>query len=122
MHAWLWIPVRQSGKLVIEVKNISFAYEGSPIVRDFSTAVMRGDRIGLIGANGAGKSTLIKLLLGQLQPDSGTINIGTKLKVAYFDQERSALDPEKTVIDNIAEGRESIEVNGIKASCDWLSE
>ncbi len=102
-----------SGKLVVEAKSINFKYQDEPIITNFSTSIMRGDRIGILGPNGAGKSTLIKVLLGKLQPDSGEIKLGTKIEVAYFDQERSQLDPEKTVIDNIAEGRESIEINGV---------
>jgi ATP-binding cassette subfamily F protein uup len=102
----------QSGKLVIEAKDVAFSYQGERIIDHFSTSILRGDRVGIIGANGAGKSTLIKLLLGRLQPDSGSVKLGSKLQIAYFDQERSALDPEKTVIDNIAEGREFIEING----------
>ncbi|MFZ2289659.1 MAG: ATP-binding cassette domain-containing protein [Halopseudomonas yangmingensis] len=102
-----------SGKQVIEVKGVSFAWPGKPpLIRDLSTVVMRGDRIGLIGNNGSGKSTLLKLLLGQLQPTEGSIRHGTKLEVAYFDQLRDQLEPEKTVIDNISEGREFIEING----------
>ena len=102
-----------SGKRVIEVENVSFAWPGrAPLVRDLSLNVIRGDRIGLIGNNGSGKSTLLKLLLGQLQPTSGRIHSGTRLEVAYFDQLRDQLDPEKTVIDNISEGRDFIEING----------
>src|SRR5690606_18833656 len=83
-----------------------------PLIRDLTTHVLRGDRIGLIGNNGSGKSTLLKLMLGQLQPSSGTVKHGTKLEVAYFDQLRDQLDLEKTVIDNISEGRDFIEING----------
>ncbi|WP_150303994.1 ATP-binding cassette domain-containing protein [Pseudomonas saliphila] len=102
-----------SGKRVIEVENISFGYPGQrPLIRNLTTAVMRGDRIGLIGNNGSGKSTLLKLLLGQLEPTSGIVKHGTRLEVAYFDQLRGQLDLERSVIDNIAEGREFIEING----------
>ncbi|TCO82022.1 ATP-binding cassette subfamily F protein uup [Plasticicumulans lactativorans] len=101
-----------SGKLVAEVTDIGYAWEGRPIVRDFSARIMRGDRIGLIGPNGAGKTTLLRLLLGQLTPDRGSVRLGTKLEVAYFDQLRARLDPELSVIDNIAEGREFIEIGG----------
>ncbi|SDS05660.1 ATP-binding cassette, subfamily F, uup [Halopseudomonas sabulinigri] len=102
-----------SGKRVIEVEHINFAWPGrTPLVRDLSMNIIRGDRIGLIGNNGCGKSTLLKLLLGKLQPDSGKIHSGTKLEVAYFDQLRDQLEPEKTVIDNISEGRDFIEING----------
>ncbi|RHW22554.1 ATP-binding cassette domain-containing protein [Pseudomonas jilinensis] len=104
---------QSSGKQVIEVKDISFAWPDQvPLIRDFSTVVMRGDRIGLIGNNGSGKSTLLKLLLGQLEPTSGSVKHGTKLEVAYFDQLRGQLEPEKSVIDNISEGRDFIEING----------
>ncbi|OED40909.1 ABC transporter ATP-binding protein [Endozoicomonas sp. (ex Bugula neritina AB1)] len=101
-----------SGKLVLEAKSISQAFDGNTIIRDFSLRVMRGDKIGLIGANGAGKSTLLSLLLEKMTPQSGTVKPGTKLEVAYFDQLRNQLDLEKTVIDNVAEGRESITING----------
>ena len=82
------------------------------IVDDFSFNIMRGDRIALIGPNGCGKSTLLKLLLGQLQPDSGRLHCGTKLEVAYFDQYREILDPEKTVMDNLADGKQEVTVGG----------
>ena len=101
-----------SGKLVLEAKKISQAFDGNTIIKDFSLRVMRGDKIGLIGANGAGKSTLLSLLLEKMEPQSGSIKSGTKLEVAYFDQLRNQLDLEKTVIDNVAEGRESISING----------
>lgn len=102
-----------SGKRVIELENVSFAWPGQrPLVRHLTANVLRGDRIGLIGNNGSGKSTLLKLMLGQLEPSSGTIKHGTKLEVAYFDQLRGQLDLEKTVIDNLSEGRDFIEING----------
>jgi len=105
---------RGSGKLVAEVRHISYAWTGSetPVVNDFSLRVMRGDRIGLVGPNGAGKTTLLRLLLGQLAPTSGQVRLGTKLEIAYYDQLRAALEFEKTVIENLAEGREYIEING----------
>ncbi len=102
----------RSGKLVAEADNISYRYGDQWIVRDFSTSIQRGDRIGIIGPNGAGKTTLLRLLLGQLEPDSGRLHLGTKLEIAYFDQLRSQLDGEKSVIDNLAGGREKITVNG----------
>ncbi|WP_263078994.1 ATP-binding cassette domain-containing protein [Endozoicomonas sp. Mp262] len=101
-----------SGKMVLEAKGILKAYAGKPVVDAFSFTVQRGDKIGLIGANGAGKSTLLNMLLGELEPDSGSIKPGSKLEVAYFDQLRNQLDLEKSVIDNVAEGRESITING----------
>lgn len=102
----------KSGRKVVEAENVSFAWGGRPMVRDFSTIVFRGDRIGLIGANGSGKSTLLKLLLGQLEPDSGTITLGTNLEIAYFDQHRSVLRDDWSAAENVAEGRDFVEING----------
>ncbi|MBA1263475.1 ATP-binding cassette domain-containing protein [Stutzerimonas stutzeri] len=103
----------KSGKQVIVVEHASFAHPGGePLIRDFSMVLQRGDRIGLLGANGTGKTTLLKLLLGDLQPTSGKVEAGTKLEVAYFDQLRHQLDLEKTVIDNVAEGRDFISIDG----------
>ncbi|MGN2612701.1 ABC transporter ATP-binding protein [Aliivibrio fischeri] len=102
----------RSGKIVFEAEKINYAIEGKTIVKNFSFNVMRGDRIALIGPNGCGKSTLLKLMLDQLQPDSGRLHCGTKLEVAYFDQYREALDPEKTVIDNLADGKQEVTVGG----------
>ncbi len=103
----------KSGKQVIVVEHASFAHPGGEtLIRDFSMVLQRGDRIGLLGANGTGKTTLLKLLLGDLQPTSGKVETGTKLEVAYFDQLRHQLDLEKTVIDNIAEGRDFIVIDG----------
>ncbi len=101
-----------SGKKVIEAKNISFQYQDKVIVKDFSTLIERGDKIGLLGPNGAGKSTLLKLLLKQLQPDSGEVTHGTRLQVAYFDQLREQLDPEVSVVDTVADGSDFIEIAG----------
>jgi ATP-binding cassette subfamily F protein uup len=102
----------QSGKIVIEAENISFSWQQQAIVKDFNCKILRGDKIGIIGPNGCGKSTLIQLLLGKLQPDAGEVKIGTKLEIAYFDQNRNVLDLEKTVRDNIADGSDNIEING----------
>jgi ATP-binding cassette subfamily F protein uup len=102
----------RSGKLVVEAKQVSYAWDNRPIIRDFSTTILRGDRIGIIGPNGVGKTTLIKLLLGEIEPDSGTLRQGHRLEVAYFDQLRSVLDENKSVIDNVADGHERIELNG----------
>jgi ABC transport system ATP-binding/permease protein len=101
-----------SGKQVFEVTNISYAWKDKPQVSNFSTIVQRGDRIGLVGPNGAGKSTLLKLLLGQMEPQSGTIKTGTKLEVAYFDQGRHELDDNKSIADNVADGKDHVIVNG----------
>ncbi|MGL6026354.1 MAG: ABC transporter ATP-binding protein [Vibrio sp.] len=102
----------RSGKIVFEAQNLHYSIGGKTIVDDFSFNIMRGDRIALIGANGCGKSTLLKLLLGDLEADSGKLHCGTKLKVAYFDQYRELLDPEKTVIDNLADGKQEVMVGG----------
>ncbi|ELB2253658.1 ABC transporter ATP-binding protein [Vibrio parahaemolyticus] len=102
----------RSGKIVFEAENVSFAYDGKQIVDNFSFNIMRGDRIALIGSNGCGKSTVLKLLLGQLEAQSGRLHCGTKLEVAYFDQYREILDPEKTVIDNLADGKQEVMVGG----------
>ncbi len=101
-----------SGKIVSEVRKLNKSFGEQIICKDFSTTVIRGDRIGFIGANGLGKTTLVKMLLDELEADSGKIKLGTKLDVGYFDQSRNALDLEKTVIDNISEGREFISING----------
>jgi len=102
----------RSGKLVAELKSVCKSFDGRAIVRDLALRVMRGDRLALIGPNGAGKSTLIRLILGELAPDSGSVRLGTNLAVAYFDQMRAALDPEKTVAETIAPGSDWVEVGG----------
>jgi ABC transport system ATP-binding/permease protein len=102
----------RSGKLVAELEGVCKAFGGRPIVQDLDLRVMRGDRLALIGPNGAGKSTLLKLILGQLAPDRGTVRLGTNLEVAYFDQMRAQLDPEKTVAETIAPGSDWIETGG----------
>jgi ATP-binding cassette subfamily F protein uup len=101
-----------SGKKVIEAKEVSFSFGDRSLVKDFSTTILRGDRIGLIGANGSGKTTLLKLLLGDLQPQSGEIRIGTQLQVAYFDQYRATLREDWNALENVAEGRDSVTING----------
>lgn len=101
-----------SGKLVIEAENVSFGYADQPCVKNFSTTLLRGDKVGIIGPNGSGKTTLLRLLLGQLTPLQGTIHLGTRLEIAYFDQHRAQLDESKSVLDNICEGKDMITVNG----------
>ncbi len=102
----------RSGKLVVEVDDISYAWEGEPVIRGFSTTIMRGDRIGIIGPNGAGKTTLLNLLLGRLQPDSGSVKLGTNLEVVYFDQMRSQLREDLSVQDNVGGGSDKVEIGG----------
>jgi len=105
----------KSGKIVAEATDISFSFAGdnnTAVVSNFSTLIQRGDKVGFIGRNGVGKTTLIKLLLGELSPQQGTIKTGTNLNVAYFDQYRSALDEEKTVQDNVSGGRDMLEIDG----------
>ena len=101
-----------SGKKVITVKNLAFAWKDRPIVHGLSTTVLRGDRIGLIGPNGSGKSTLLRLLLGQLEPDSGEVRLGTGLEIAYFDQQRTVLRDDWSAAENVSEGRDFVEING----------
>jgi ABC transport system ATP-binding/permease protein len=102
----------RSGMLVAELDNVSFAYGERPIFRDFSTSVMRGDKIGVIGPNGSGKTTLLRVLLGQLAPQSGTVRLGTNLQIAYFDQLRDQLNGEASVQENVGDGYDTIHVNG----------
>ncbi|MDV3242551.1 MAG: ATP-binding cassette domain-containing protein [Methylocaldum sp.] len=102
----------KSGRLVVEAENVRFDYGGQPIVRDFSTTILRGDKVGIIGPNGCGKTTLLRLMLGELQPTSGRIRLGTNLQIAYFDQYRAQLEEEKSVIDNVAQGSDRVSVNG----------
>ncbi|MDD7424863.1 MAG: ABC transporter ATP-binding protein [[Actinobacillus] rossii] len=104
----------RSGKIVFEMENTSYEIESKKLLSNFSTTILRGDKIALVGPNGCGKTTFIKLLLEQLKPTEGTIRCGTKLDIAYFDQYRVDLDPEKTVMDNVADGKQDIEVNGVK--------
>jgi len=102
------------GKLVFDVDAVSFTYLGTPVpvVREFSTRVMRGDRIGLIGPNGSGKTTFLRLLLGDLSPDTGEVRRGANVDVAYYDQQREQLDPDRTVVDTIGDGNDTVTVNG----------
>ena len=101
-----------SGKLVLEAERVSKAFGPTVVIRDFSTRVLRGDRIGLIGANGAGKTTLLRLLLGELPPDTGTVRRGANVQVAYYDQQREQLDPERTVVDTVGDGNDRVTVAG----------
>ncbi|MDF1642953.1 MAG: ATP-binding cassette domain-containing protein [Pseudomonadales bacterium] len=101
-----------SGKIVIEAESINYRIGGKTIAKDFSTVLMRGDKIGILGPNGVGKTTLIRLLTGQLEPDSGTVKMGTQLSVAYYDQLRTELDEEKTVRDSVADGSDKLMING----------
>ena len=102
----------RSGKIVAEMEHISYGYDGRTLIRDFTGTLLRGDKLGLLGPNGAGKTTLIRLILGELQPQSGKIKRGTKLEVAYFDQFRNQLNDEATLIDTIAPGSDFVEIGG----------
>ena len=102
----------RSGKLVVELEHVSHSFGAEPVIRDLSLSIQRGDRVGLIGPNGVGKSTLLKILLGELEPQAGRVKLGTNLQVAYFDQLRGQLDPERSIIDNVSGGRESVTING----------
>jgi len=102
----------RSGKLVVEVDQISQSFDGRQLFSNFSTLIQRGDRIGIIGPNGCGKSTLLSILLGRAEPESGSVRLGTNLQIAYFDQLRSQLDEEASVVDNVGQGRDYVEING----------
>jgi ATP-binding cassette subfamily F protein uup len=104
--------IERSGQLVIEAEDVSKSFGDHVVVRDVSTRVMRGDRIGLIGPNGAGKTTLLRLLLGTLSPDTGSVRHGANVQTAYYDQQREQLDPERTVADTVGDGNDMVTVNG----------
>lgn len=105
----------RSGMLVIEADKVSFAYGNKPIISDFSTVIMKGDRVGILGPNGCGKTTLLRLLLGEIPPDSGKIRLGTNLQISYFDQLRERLDENKTVQENVVEdNQDTVTINGKK--------
>ncbi|MCK5611487.1 ATP-binding cassette domain-containing protein, partial [Candidatus Pacearchaeota archaeon] len=101
-----------SGRQVIKVEHLGFSYGDNCIIKNFSTQIMRGDKIGVIGPNGSGKTTLLRIFLGQLQPQKGNVRLGTNLEVLYYDQLREQLDEEKTVIENIASGADTVVING----------
>jgi ATP-binding cassette subfamily F protein uup len=104
---------KRSGNLVIAAENIGYQYPGNQVIRDFSTVILRQDRVGIIGPNGCGKTTLLRLLLGELAPVQGRLRLGTNLEALYFDQRRDQLDPEKSVFDNVADGNETVTINGV---------
>ncbi len=108
----LTLEVARSGNVVIEAQHINYAIQKRPLIRDFSYVLMRGEKVGIIGPNGCGKTTLVRLLLGELQPDSGTIKQGTSLSVAYFDQLRRQLNPNQTVMENVADGADHVTIGG----------
>jgi ATP-binding cassette subfamily F protein uup len=101
-----------SGRLVFDVNRISKAFDGTRVIGEFSTRIMRGDRIGLIGPNGTGKTTMLRLLIGDLPPDSGDVRVGANVRIAYYDQQREQLDPERTVADTVANGNDRLVVGG----------
>ncbi len=102
----------RSGRKVIELRNITHGYKDEPLIRDLSLKIMRGDRIGLIGNNGVGKSTLLRIMLGEIVPNRGTVKLGTNLEIGYFDQLRRELDPEKTIAQAVGDGSDYVKVNG----------
>jgi ATP-binding cassette subfamily F protein uup len=103
---------RQSGRLVIEAQGIQYAYDHKTVIRDFSTVIRRGDKLGIIGPNGSGKTTLLRILLEELQPQQGSVELGTNLDIAYFDQLRRQLNEEQSILDNVGQGRDVVTING----------
>ena len=103
---------RRSGRLVIEAEGVHYAYDSQGIVRDFSTTILRGDKVGIIGPNGSGKTTLLRILMGELPPQNGSVRLGTNLEIAYFDQLRSQLDETQSALENVGQGRDTITING----------
>ena len=103
---------KRSGKIVIEVENVNYSIKNQTIVSDFTSTIQRGDKIGIIGPNGSGKTTLLRLLLGELTPQSGTVEYGTNLEIAYFDQLRAQLDESKSILDNVGQGSDNVTING----------
>lgn len=104
----------RSGRMVARLTDVSYSYDGAPLICNFSTEVSRGDRIGIVGPNGSGKTTLLKLILGELTPDSGNVRLGTNLEIAYFDQMRTRLREDKSLVENIGDGQTYITLNGVK--------
>ena len=104
----------RSGRLVARLTDVSYSYDGAPLLNRFSTEVSRGDRIGIVGPNGSGKTTLLRLILGELKPDTGDVRLGTNLQIAYFDQMRSRLREDKSLVENIGDGQAYITLNGVK--------
>jgi len=104
----------RSGKIVAELDHVRYGYDGRTLIRDFSTTILRGDKLGLLGPNGAGKTTLIRLILGEIEPQAGRVKRGTRLEVAYFDQFRNQLDDDATLVDTIAPGSDYVEIGGQK--------
>ncbi|MBT3321544.1 MAG: ATP-binding cassette domain-containing protein [Anaerolineae bacterium] len=103
---------QRSGRLVLEAKNLSYAFENQPIIKNLNLNLQRGDRLGIIGPNGSGKTTLLRLLLNELEPQSGSLRHGTNVEIAYFDQMRSQLDESKSILDNVSQGLDVIKING----------
>jgi len=103
---------KRSGKLVIEAENVSYSFGSQPIIRDFTTTIQRGDKVGIIGPNGSGKTTLLRLLLNEITPQTGSVEYGTNLEIAYFDQLRAQLDDSKSILDNVGQGRDTVTING----------
>ena len=110
----------RSGQVVFEAEGISKAFDGRLVVRDFTTRVMRGDRIGLIGANGSGKTTLLKMMLGELRSDAGEVRRGANVQIAYYDQQREQLDPDRTVWETVADGHDTVTLNGGPSTCTGI--
>jgi ATP-binding cassette subfamily F protein uup len=103
----------RSGKVVFDVERVTKTYDGTAVVRDFSARIMRGDRVGLVGPNGAGKTTLLRMLVGELAPDRGEIHRGAGVEIAYYDQQREQLDPDRTVVDTVADGNDTVTIGGV---------
>ena len=101
-----------SGKLIAILKDVEHDFGSNPVISNLSTTILRGDRIGIIGPNGAGKTTLLRIILGELRPLKGQVRLGANLQPVYFDQQRAQLNVEKTVIDNLGDGRNFLEING----------